>query len=417
MRQFTTVVACAAIIGLLSVACGGDADGDWQGSVTDSAGVEIVTNEGTGQWGPGDGWTVSEDLRIGTAEGEADYQFGTIVGIDVGSDGRIYVMDQQASEVRVFSPEGEFITRIGQAGSGPGELSQSAGPVFVTPGDTVIVPDVGQQRVTRYTADGELAGSYPMPMSEGIPARWMQAPNADLIQQAMIMALPNQPDVEPKNFLLRRNPAGEVTDTIMEMPAGETMDFSSGQPRMTIFAPEPMWAIGPDGRLFFGINSQYRFQVFDEDGELSRIVQKDTERQPITSGDEEEFRRLIQEAWQQAGMPPEAVSMMAQAINFAEYYPAYANLLGGPEGTIWAQGVQTPEMVQEQGITFNLQDMGGNAWEVFSDEGRFLGVVEMPPRFTPLSFDGDVIYGVFLDDLDVQYATRLQLNRPEPVIG
>lgn len=416
MRQLTTANTCAAVAVLLA-GCGEEPGGEWQGSVTDSAGVQIVTNASTGSWDSAEAWTVVEDLRIGTAEGQPEYQFGNISGIAVGSDGRIYVMDQQASQIRVFSADGEFIMAMGQPGNGPGELSQSAGPVFVTTGDTILVPDVGQQRVTRYTAQGEPAGSFPLPLSEGIPARWMQAPNSDLIQQAMIMALPDQPNVEPRNLLLRRNIAGEVTDTIMEMPVGETMDFSSGQPRMTVFAPEPMWAMGPNGRLFYGVNSEYRFRVYDEEGELSRIIQKETERAPITAADQEEFRQLIQEAWQRAGMPPEAVSMMSQAINFADYYPAYFNLLGGPEGTIWVQGVQTPETVEEQGITFNLQDLGGNRWEVFDEDGRFLGLVEMPPRFTPVTFDGDVLYGVLLDEMDVQYAARLRLDRPQPVAG
>lgn len=391
--------------------CGGGGGGEWQGSVTDSAGVEVVTNTGTGLWDEGEVWTVEEDLRIGSAEGQPEYQFGQIAGMDVGSDGRIYVVDQQASEVRVFGPDGRFIARMGKAGSGPGELGQGAGPLFVGPGDTVSVPDVGQQRVTRFTAAGEPLGSYSIPMAEGIPIKWMENPEGGLVHQAMIMALPNQPDVEPMNLLLERDATGAIVDTLKVMPAGQTMDFSGGQPRMTIFAPEPMWALGPDGRLIYGNNSTYRLEVFDPEGRLVRVIQKERERKPITDGDEEEFRRVIQEAWKAAGMPPQAMDMMSQALNFAEYYPAYANLFGGPEGTVWVQGVQSPETVQEEGSTFDIQDIGGPTWEVFDDQGRLLGMVRMPRRFTPLLFEGDDIYGILRDDLDIQYAARMRLTR------
>lgn len=399
----------------LCLAACGDGEGrggDWQGSVTDSAGVRVVTSAGDGLWAPEEGWTVEEDLRIGSAEGEPEYQFGQIAGIDVASDGRIFVLDQQARDVRVFDREGRFVARIGKAGSGPGELGQGAGPVFVGPGDTVSVPDVGQQRVTRYTPGGEPAGSFPVAMSDGIAVKWMETPDGELVQQTMILALPHQAAVEPGNILLRRNASGEITDTLMVMPAGQTMDFSSGQPRMTLFAPEPMWALGPQGHLVYGNNSVYRLEVFGPGGELERVIAKERERDPISESDQQEFRRVIREAWEQAGMPPQAMDMMAQALHFADYYPAYANLFGGPAGSVWVQGVQSPEDVRESGATFDLQDIGGPEWEVFDNEGRLLGVVRMPPRFTPLLFRGDHIYGVLRDDRDVQYATRMRVSRP-----
>ncbi len=85
-------------------------------------------------------------------------------------------------------------------------------------------------------------------------------------------------------------------------------------------------------------------------------------------------------------------------------------MLGGPEGTIWVQGVQTPETVEDQGGTFDFQDMGGPTWDVFDADGRFLGTVGMPDRFTPFFFarePANVLYGIQRDELDVQYVARL----------
>jgi hypothetical protein len=392
-------------------ACGA-ADQEWGGTVRDSAGVEIVSNTGGGAWAQGQAWTVAEELRIGTAEGEAMYQFGQIVGLDVAGDGRIYVMDQQAQQVRVFGPDGRFVRAMGRAGSGPGELSQAAGPVFVGPGDTVAVPDIMLQRITLYTGDGEPAGSAPMAMTDGIPARWLKSPSHDLIQQSMIMAMPGQENVEPRNLILRRDPRGAVRDTLLVMPAGETVDFSGGQPRITLFAPEPVWAIGGDGHLIYGNNSEYRLRINGPDGRLERIIERPGERRPLSQADQNEFRKLIRQAWEATGaMPPQAMEMMSQSLSFATHYPAYANLLGGPDGTIWVQGVQTPDIVAETGATFDMQDWGGPIWDVFGADGRYLGVVRMPARFTPFFIRDDHVYGVVRDDLDVQYVAVLRLIR------
>lgn len=53
-------------------------------------------------------------------------------------------------------------------------------------------------------------------------------------------------------------------------------------------------------------------------------------------------------------------------------------------------------------------------WSVFDPEGRYLGVVRMPDRFKPMVSRSDNIYGVWRDDLDVQYVLRLRiLGMPE----
>lgn len=407
-RALKNLVPLALAAALPLAACGDS--GGWQGTVTDSAGVEIVTSTGDGLWGPGDAWTLEQDLVIGTSEGQEEYQFGQIAGIDVGSDGRIYILDQQASEVRVFSPDGEFLTRIGRAGSGPGELSQSAGPIFVAPGDTLVVPDAMQQRITLFTATGEPAGSHSMPMTGGIAVRWAETPTHELVQQAMVMALPGQEDVEQKNLLIRRKSTGEVIDTLLEMPIGQSVSFAGNSPSITIFEAEPMWTMGPDGNLFTGINSEYSVNMYSPDGTLTRIVRQPFEQRPVTDSDQAELRRIMEGLWADQGLPPQALDMLSEALHFADFYPAYANLMGGPDGSLWVQQIQTPDDITEGGGTFDIQDMGSATWEVYNGEGRLLGALEMPPRFTPVGFINGDLYGVLMDDLDVQYVARVKVN-------
>jgi hypothetical protein len=408
-RTRWAALAVMAVVPVCLAACGGGGDGGWEGVVRDSAGVQVVENTGAGVWGRGEAWGVDTDLLIGTAEGDAELQFGQIVGIDVGQDGRIYVMDQQAHEVRVFDADGRFVTKMGQAGSGPGELSQAAGPVFVT-GDGVAVPDLMNQRISWYDGEGTPVGSHPLPITEGIPTRWMKAHDGLIIQQAMIMSFPGQAEVEPKNLLLRRQPSGELVDTLLTLPIGQTMDFSGGQPSITMFESEPMWTPDSRGRLISGNNSEYRLEVYSRDGSLERVVTRPGTRQALSESDQAEFRRIIEEAWNRAGMPPQQSQVMASALSFARHYPAYANLLGGPDGSLWVQSVQTPETIRAQGGTFDMRDYGGPAWDVFDVDGRFLGVVMMPARFTPMLFDEDRIYGVQRDDMDVQHVARLTLR-------
>jgi hypothetical protein len=328
MKRFSWSWLALLVPALGMVGCDA-ADAGWQGTVRDSAGIPIVSNTGAGAWEPVEAWVVGEDLLIGTAEGDAEYQFGQIVGVDADEEGRIYVLDQQAREVRVYGPDGRFLHSMGKAGSGPGELSPNAGPVFVGPDGTVTVPDLMNQRINLYSPLGEPTGSIPLQMTDGIPARWLKASNHDLVQQSMVMAFPGM-EVEPKNLVLRRDPRGTVLDTLLVLPVGESVDFSSGQPRFRLFSPEAMWALTLEDRLIHGQNDEYRLKILSADGTTERIIEKPHERRPVTAGDQAAFRRLIGKAWEDAGMQPTMIENMMQGVKFADFYPAYANLLGGP---------------------------------------------------------------------------------------
>ncbi len=134
---------------VFAAACGGEAGGaaDWAGTVEDSAGVQLVKNSLTPLWGEGDAWVLEEVMTIGEAAGNPDYQFGQIAGIAITTDGQIVLVDQQAQHLKVFDQTGAYVRTIGQAGSGPGEFGPGVGPVLIGRGDTLIVPDLGNQRV------------------------------------------------------------------------------------------------------------------------------------------------------------------------------------------------------------------------------------------------------------------------------
>ena len=104
-----------ALLILLPVAACTEA-GEWAGTITDSAGVAIVANPDEGMWTPGEGWTLEEEMRFGSPEGELEHQFGQIGFLAVGSDERIYVSDTQAQHVKVFSGGGQYIRTIGGSG-------------------------------------------------------------------------------------------------------------------------------------------------------------------------------------------------------------------------------------------------------------------------------------------------------------
>ncbi len=69
---------------------------------------------------------LAEQWRIG-GEDDEDILLGVIADAKLGSNGDVYLLDNQLSQVLVISPEGELVTTLGREGEGPGEMSQPQG--------------------------------------------------------------------------------------------------------------------------------------------------------------------------------------------------------------------------------------------------------------------------------------------------
>ena len=67
-------------------------------------------------------------------------------------------------------------------------------------------------------------------------------------------------------------------------------------------------------------------------------------------------------------------------------------------------------MTAEERETWNpLLDLGASEWDILDSEGRYLGVLDMPHRFQPVTFEGDLVYGIWRDEFDVQYVRVMRV--------
>lgn len=187
MTPSRSMIAGAAALFMTLSACGGADSADWAGEVTDSAGVTMVSNPEQGLWGEGDASSLVEAYRVGGMDAANESQFGMVIGLDVDAEGNLYVLDQQAGEVRVFGPSGEWLRTLSRAGSGPGELGRQVMALFVVD-DEVWVPDPTNARVTRFTLTGELVDALPLDLTRGIPRRWDELAEGRIVTQLRSMS-------------------------------------------------------------------------------------------------------------------------------------------------------------------------------------------------------------------------------------
>jgi hypothetical protein len=408
----------AAAVGLAMAvsACGGvGGAARWEGTVTDSAGVQVVRNPATGLWRSGEEWTVTEVLRIGTAEGEPEYQFGAVAGIAPLPDGRIVVFDAQARHIKVFTADGTYERTIGGPGGGPGEIGLQTAQILIAPGDTIVLPDMGNQRVSLYLPDGTFVRSFPQAFTEGLAFRWEASDDGRIVSQIRRIAFPGMaapPD--SLDVIVERRLDGTLGDTLLSVPSGKSFSFSGGAPEWHLFEPEPLWALWGD-RVLYGMSDSYRIGVYAPGGRLERVIEKPFTVAPVTEVDQNTLKDVFAKLLKDQGVPPQMVPQFMERVHFAPTYPAFGQMLAGPDRTILVQLVRpiaTMSEEERQSLDIASGAMGSPDWEFFDQDGRYLGVVKMPPKYQPIRFLGDRIYGIQRDELDVQYVVVLNLVKP-----
>jgi hypothetical protein len=415
------MVSRAQIVVLLTwiaVGCAGGGASDWQGSITDSAGIQIVQNTEAGAWGPGDAWTLTEVLRIGTAEGEPEYQFGRLLpagSIALASDGRIVVLDAQGQHLKVFTADGTYERTIGGPGAGPGEIGiATQSTVLMTPGDTILMVDLGNQRVSLYVMGGTFVRSSPIDLAAGFPFRWELAADGRVVVQVRRLDFAGAGAVaDSMDAIAVRRLDGSAGDTLMLVRSGKTVQFTGGLPEWNLFVPEPLWTLWGD-RILYAVNDNYRIGVYGPGGAVDRFIEMPFTRAPVTETDQAPLKRALHKAMLEQGAPPQiATQLVDTRVHFAPYYPAFAQMLEGPYGTILVQHVRPlSDLTDEERENYDFTSgaTGSNRWDVFDAQGRYQGLLLMPPRFQPVEFRGDEIYGIQWDDLDVPYVVKLRVG-------
>ena len=287
-RTGTVLILAAFLAG-----CGGT-ESRWAGTMSDSAGVTIVSNTDVGIWAPGEEWTFEEELRIGAVEGPPEYQFGAVSRIGVDSKGRIFVLDGQAQHIQVYAPDGTYEQTVGARGGGPGEL-QAGWALLMGLGDTLLVPDVRSLRFNRYAPDGSSAGSSRMVLEQGRPMSFKASTSGTIAEQIrpLSIMMPEEPSETPMDAIVLLALDGTVPDTLLRFPAGESLS-SRG---FTMYAAEPAWDLTDEGQLVFGAPDEYRISVY-AGGRLQRVITRPFERIDPTWDalrDHPRFRALVEQ--------------------------------------------------------------------------------------------------------------------------
>ncbi|MBU8871664.1 MAG: 6-bladed beta-propeller [Gemmatimonadales bacterium] len=331
---------------------------------------------------PADGvetWQVEELWTVG-GEDDEDVLFGIITQVQIDDENNIYLLDNQLSEVQVFSPDGEYLRTIGRAGEGPGEVTNpaamtllpdgSVGLVRAMPGKLVMLDKEGQpiEDFVPNDYDPKEGGLF-------LAIRCYPA-QGNLIFGGMELRTDVNAGTQERNYHIRSY--GMDHERIAEFYVKNVhWNFSNFTLReIDTDFPWQRLDVDDEGRVVMAPERYgYDINIYNSDGTLDRIIERKYESYERT----QEIKDLVDRAFQ-AQMPqlPPGSNYEAET-----HEPDVAELRIAEDGSIWTQNSRQ---------TWAGQD-GEFMYDVFSSDGHFTKQVRIEcagsAREDRLFFAGD----------------------------
>lgn len=382
-------------------------------SVRDSAGSHVVVTGGPAR--ATSLLELHETLRIAGGEGTDREPFFRVGVVRVDDHGRIYVADA-SKRVRLFDADGRFVRAFGRPGEGPGEF-RSIIEILVR-ADTIAVNDLQLGRVTRFDVSGSVLDIQTtrkqdrlLMLSGLLPDGWLgnvherKAPRVGLARDTVLLRR------LPSKFAAIESGEGwePTVGRTVSVPTQWIHYMKSGSWKWgPLWTPVPSYGVDASGRLYLSHGATYELQVYDADLlAIERIVSAH-KPVPITSDLIDRYAKAVRTQTPRGPALPveqpqdasESSELSRVRIPYGHAIPAIGRILVGPEGALW---LERPDLADDP-IALELSGIRAKTyWDILDSTRRYAGTVALPPDFWPQATRGMSVYGVALDEDDVEY--------------
>jgi len=340
-HQRTALIVGLCLPALIaSTAATASAQAKWKGTIVKEGDVTVVKNPKEPLYKT-PVLELKEDLSIGGPEAQGDSALDQIRQFVVDDAGTIYVLDQQAAQVKVFDASGKYLRTIGRKGQGPGELEY---PMTMSLNERTgeLAVHLQSRGIVFFKTDG----TYLRQLS----LMGMLAGRARLDSRGQIYLLEIIMDGENSRYSTKKlAPDGSVLATISETPT------PTGPGNTTrAFIPVAFYGIDRDDRFIYGYPETYEIQIYGPaETKVLRKITRDYDPVAVTEKDRAERKKDV---------PPG----YTREFEFPKHHPAYSRFFLSDLGLIFVQ-------------TYEKADGGRLMHDVFDAEGRFIGRLPLKP--------------------------------------
>jgi len=355
------------------------------------------------------------------AEMDVTEPFSYLSGVREMSDGRILAADPLGQVLLSIDLESGVADTIGGVGGGPEEYEQPD-RVFALPGDSTLLVDLGNARLT--VIDPDMAFVETVTMAQQTESgsmllllpRFVDARGRIYFQgQSMGMGT-SMPD---SAYIARYDRGTGAVDTMgmVKLPEMERETTSGG---MVSIGPRPMtpqdeWAVGADGTAVVVRASDYSVDHYGPDGTFVDGPPNTVERLSVGQAEKEEWVN---------GMGADGISVRMMRTTSGGTSMSLSRggmgMRGGDEPGI--NDYEFPDVlpvfhqsrmrVAPNGDSWVERWMQGDSpptFEIFDPKGVRIGTVQLPEGRRLIGFGDGTIYVVKIDEVDLRWLERYRV--------
>lgn len=303
-----------------------------------------------------------------------------------------------ADRDRIFllGTDGQVHRVLGRQGQGPGEFQRIG--VIGGWGDTLVGLDRQNRQFSLFRPDGTLLHSGVLRLAEGltnlIPSRLGVDPDGLTAAWGTFVATDGTPGV---GGIVRSDWRGDSASVLRRI-TGQSYVFSvsGGAARAALFGPNPMIAIGVDGRYAITDGVEYCIDTARRDGTGPLRICREWNRVRVTpSIRTPDYETLIRET----GQSPETFAGIREILTLVSI-PDWRNaidwLFWDSVGRLWVRVVDAREAEVHPHLSrYTPARLPREArWDVFAPDGRLAWELTLPRAFTPFDATADQAFGL-----------------------
>lgn len=365
----------------------------------------------------------AQEGRLGPAQARAAEPFSLVNTVRELSDGQLVVADPLGGTLVMLDPTLQRARPLGREGGGPGEYRQPDA-VWPLPGDSTLLVDLGNARLTVISPDGTLGRGQPLAPGEFAPGRplslfiprgvdrngWLY------IEGARAMGGAPSDSVAIMRVMGEAAPAPvgrvKLADTRQETSGGA--NDRSVRVRPVPLSPVDAWGVGPDGSVAVARSADYHLDWILPDGRT--VSGPPVEHRPVA------IRQAEREEWELERSRAGGGIGISIEVENGRTTMSFGRTGSGGRGESDLSDLPWPQTMPAFVGGTVWVDGRGRAWvrrsrpageaalyDVFDGTGRPVAQIRFPEGRRLVGFGERALYAVHVDDFDLQTLERYAL--------
>lgn len=346
--------------------------------------------------------------------------FGMVSGLHELSDGRLMITDGLGQMLLWVEMDGGRMEQIGREGRGPEEY-RTPDALYALAGDSTLMVDLGNGRLTVLGPDGEFIRTMPIArqvngqMVTALPRGVDRMGRIYFQPFGMMMGRPGGGVPAPPDSasIARWNPADDAVDTLGVVKLEERKVETSGgannrsvRIRPVRMSPQDAWAVAPDGRVAVARSDPYSLEWI---GDGSHRQGSQVSIRPVRVGRPEKIEYLLTRRRGDINVMVDVNNGVRQMsfgrgrrnsdeVDISGEWPLNMPAFGtgavrvAPNGDAW--------------VRRNISADDEATFDVFGPDGNLKEQIKLPVGRHVVGFGDGVVYAVYFDEFDLQYLER-----------